>query len=133
MDDREVESERVRKSLGAEVTFLDDLYEIVDILGALDQIAREVERRAEKRKFMAKTVTLKVKYADFTIITRSKTVKNFVNSYEKLFGIGKELLLQVEDIDEKKIRLIGLTLKKSEVDLNILQLEAVQLKLDFEE
>ena len=133
MDDREVESERVRKSLGAEVTFLDDLYEIVDILGALDQIAREVERRAEKRKFMAKTVTLKVKYADFTIITRSKTVKNFVNSYERLFGIGKELLLQVEDIDEKKIRLIGLTLKKSEVDLNILQLEAVQLKLDFEE
>src|SRR5690554_2846281 len=120
IDNREVESERVRKSLGAEVTFLDDLDEIVDILGALDQIAHEVQRRSEKRKFMAKIVTLKVKYADFTMITRSKTVNNFVNSYDKLFDIGKELLLQVEDIEEKKIRLMGLTLKKSDADLNLL-------------
>ena len=133
LDSREVESERVRKSLGAEVTFLDDLYEIVDILSSLDQIAHEVERRAEKRKFMAKTVVLKIKYADFTIITRSKTVNNFVNSYEKLFEIGKELLLQVDDIEEKKIRLMGLTLKKSESDLNLSLAEAIQLKIDFDE
>jgi DNA polymerase-4 len=133
IDNREVESERVRKSLGAEVTFLDDLDEIVDILGALDQIAHEVQRRSEKRKFMAKTVTLKVKYSDFTIITRSKTSNNFVNSYEKLFEIGKELLLQVEDLEEKKIRLMGLTLKKSDADLNLLLSEGIQLKLDFED
>lgn len=133
IDDREVESERVRKSLGAEVTFLDDLDEIVDILGALDQIAHEVQRRAEKRKFMAKTVTLKVKYADFNQVTRSKTVNNFVNSYDKLFEIGKELLLQVDDIEEKKIRLMGLTLKKSDADLNLLLSEGIQLKLDFED
>lgn len=133
LDSREVESERVRKSLGAEVTFLDDLYEIVDILSSLDQIAHEVERRAEKRKFMAKTVVLKIKYADFTIITRSKTVNNFVNSYDKLFEIGKELLLQVDDIEEKKIRLMGLTLKKSESDLNLSLAEAIQLKIDFDE
>lgn len=133
LDSREVESERVRKSLGAEVTFLDDLYEIVDILSSLDQIAHEVERRAEKRKFMAKTVVLKIKYADFTIITRSKTVNNFVNSYEKLFEIGKELLLQVDDIEEKKIRLMGLTLRKSESDLNLSLAEAIQLKIDFDE
>ena len=133
IDNREVESERVRKSLGAEVTFLDDLDEIVDILGALDQIAHEVQRRSEKRKFMAKTVTLKVKYSDFTIITRSKTSNNFVNSYEKLFEIGKELLLQVEDLEEKKIRLMGLTLKKSDADLNLSLSEGIQLKLDFED
>lgn len=133
IDDREVESERVRKSLGAEVTFLDDLDEIVDILGALDQIAHEVQRRSEKRKFMAKTVTLKVKYADFTTITRSKTSNNFVNSYEKLFEIGKELLLQVDDLEEKKIRLMGLTLKKSDADLNLSLSEGIQLKLDFED
>src|SRR5690554_996045 len=133
IDNREVESERVRKSLGAEVTFLDDLYEIVDILGALDQIAHEVQRRAEKRKFMAKTVILKIKYADFTVITRSKTVNNFVNNYEKLFEIGKELLLQVDDIEEKRIRLMGLTLKKSDLDINLMLSEAVQLKLDFDD
>ncbi|HHU40771.1 MAG TPA: DNA polymerase IV [Fermentimonas caenicola] len=133
IDDREVESERVRKSLGAEVTFMDDLDEIVDILGSLDQIANEVHRRAQKRKFLAKTVTLKVKYADFTQITRSKTVNYYVNSYEKLFELGKELLLQVNDIEEKKIRLMGLTLKKSDSELSSYPHRAIQLTLDFEE
>lgn len=133
IDDREVESERVRKSLGAEETFLDDLSEMVDILGALDQIAREVHRRAEKRKFLAKTVTLKIKYADFTLITRSKTVNYFVNSYEKLFELGKELLLQVEDYQEKKIRLLGLTLKKPDAEEALLPPDGIQLSLDFEE
>jgi ATP-binding cassette subfamily F protein 3 len=133
IDDREVESERVRKSLGAEVTFMDDLDEIVDILSSLDQIANEVHRRAQKRKFLAKTVTLKVKYADFTQITRSKTVNYYVNSYEKLFELGKELLLQVNDIEEKKIRLMGLTLKKSDSELSSYPHRAIQLTLDFEE
>ncbi len=133
VDDREVESERVRKSLGAEETFLDDLDEMVDILGALDQIAREVHRRAEKRKFLAKTVTLKIKYADFTLITRSRTVDHFVNTYERLFELGKELLLQVEDFEEKKIRLLGLTLKKPDAEQALLPVDGVQLTLDFDE
>lgn len=133
IDDREVESERVRKSLGAEETFLDDLDEMVDILGALDQIAREVDRRAEKRNFLAKTVTLKIKYADFTLITRSKTVDYYVNSYDKLFELGKELLLQVDDLQEKKIRLLGLTLKKPDSDHSLLPTDGVQLSLDFDE
>lgn len=133
MDDREVESERVRKSLGAEETFLDDLDEMVDILGALDQIAREVHRRAEKRKFLAKTVTLKIKYADFTLVTRSRTVDYFVNTYERLFELGKELLLQVEDFEEKKIRLLGLTLKKPDAEQALLPVDGVQLTLDFDE
>lgn len=133
VDEREVESERVRKSLGAEVTFLDDLFELVDILGALDQIAHEVERRAEKREFLAKTLTLKIKYSDFTQITRSKSVNYYINNYEKLFDLGKELLLQVDDIEDKKIRLMGLTLKKSEAEFDSLPMEAIQLKIDFDE
>ncbi len=133
IDNREVESERVRKSLGAEVTFLEDLSEIVDILNSLDQIAREVERRAEKRKFLAKTITLKIKYSDFAVVTRSQTVGYYINSYEKLFELGKELLLQVEDIEDKKIRLMGLTLKKSEAELALSNYEGIQLSFDFDE
>ena len=133
IDDRKVESERVRKSLGAEETFLDDLDEMVDILGALDQIAREVHRRADKREFRAKTVTLKIKYADFTLITRSRTVDYYVNTYEKLFQLGKELFLQVEDHHDKKIRLLGLTLKKPDAEQSLLPPDGVQLSLDFEE
>lgn len=132
-DNREVESERVRKSLGAEETFSEDLSEIVDILGALDQIAGEVYRRAEKRKFLAKTLTLKIKYADFTLITRSKTVENYIRTYQDIFELGKELLLQVDDLEDKKIRLMGLTLKNADADQPRPLLDGFQLSLDFKD
>ena len=132
-DDREVESERVRKSLGAEETFSEDLSEIVDMLGALDQIAGEGCRRAEKRKFLAKTLTLKIKYADFTIITRSRTVSYYIKTYRELFELGKELLLQVDELGDKKIRLMGLTLKNADADPVHLPADGFQLSLDFKE
>ena len=133
VDEREVESERVRKSLGAEETFLEDLGEIVDMLAALDEIAREVSRRAEKRKFLAKTLTLKIKYADFTIITRSRTASHYIKTYQEMFELGKELLLQVDDLEEKKIRLMGLTLKNADADAGQPLVNAIQLSLDFKD
>lgn len=134
-DDREVESEHVRKSLGAEETFSEDLHETSDLLSAIESIAQEVHRRAEKRKFFAKTLTLKVKYADFTTITRSKTVKIDLNTPDALFLLGKELLMTVKNIQEKKIRLLGLTLKKSEeVTPKQQSLSApIQLRLNFKD
>ena len=128
-----MESERVRKSLGAEETFLEDLGEIVDMLAALDEIAREVSRRAEKRKFFAKTLTLKIKYADFTIITRSKTVSHYIKTYQEMFELGKELLLQIDDLEEKKIRLMGLTLKNADADAGQPMVDGIQLSLDFKD
>lgn len=131
IDDRQVDSEHVRKSLGAEETFSDDLHEMVDLLSALDEIAIEVSRRAEKRKFYAKTITLKIKYADFEIITRSKTVNYYLRTYDNLFELGKELLLQVEDVDKRGVRLLGLTLKNPDtsIDANL----PVQLSFNFKE
>lgn len=133
VDEREVEPEHVRKSLGAEETFAEDLYEMADLLRALDDIAHEVHRRAQKRNFLAKTLTLKIKYADFTVITRSRTVNYFLKSYEQLFALGKELLLLVEDVEEKKIRLMGLTLKNADADLMPSTQIAVQLSFDFKD
>jgi len=133
IDEREVESERVRKSLGAEETYADDLEEMVDILGALDQLALEVYRRAEKRKFLARTLTLKIKYADFTVITRSRTVGHYIRTYSELFDLGKELLLQADDLLEKKIRLMGLTLKNADADHLPVPAEGIQLSLDFKD
>ena len=104
-----------------------------DLLRALDEIAREVHRRADKRSFLAKTLTLKIKYADFTVITRSKTVDYYLRTYDHLFDLGKELLLQVDDIEERKIRLMGLTLKNAESDLLILANQPVQLTLEFKD
>ena len=133
IDDREVESERVRKSLGAEETFTEDLGEMVDILAALDQLAAEVHRRADKKKFLARTLTLKIKYADFTVITRSRTVGHYIRTYRQLFDLGKELLLQVDDLQEQKIRLMGLTLKNADADPGAPPEEGVQLMLEFED
>ena len=133
IDEREVESEYVRKSLGTEETFAEDLYEMVDLLRALNDIAKEVHRRADKRNFLAKTLTLKIKYADFTVITRSKTVEYYLRTYDHLFDLGKELLLQVDDIEDRKIRLMGLTLKNAESDTTLLANLPVQLTLDFKD
>lgn len=133
IDDREVESERVRKSLGAEETFTEDLGEMVDILAALDQIVAEVHRRADKKKFLARTLTLKIKYTDFTMITRSRTLGHYIRSQAELFDIGKELLLQVDDLQEQKIRLMGLTLKNPDADSGGIPAEGIQLSFDFED
>lgn len=133
IDEREVESEYVRKSLGAEETFSEDLYRVVDLLRALDEIAREVYRRAEKRDFIAKTLTLKVKYADFAIITRSRTVNYYIKTYEHIFDLAKELLLLVDDIEERKVRLLGLTLKNTETNLYESADLPIQLELEFKD
>ena len=133
IDEREVESEYVRKSLGAEETFSEDLYRVVDLLRALDEIAREVHRRAEKREFVAKTLTLKVKYADFAIITRSRTVNYYIKTYEQIFDLAKELLMLVDDIEERKVRLLGLTLKNTETNLYESADLPIQLELEFKD
>jgi DNA polymerase-4 len=132
IDDREVESEHIRKSLGTEETFPEDIYEMVDALRALDEISEELYRRAEKRKFFAKTLTLKIKYADFTLITRSRTVDYLIRTYCQIFELGKELLLSVEDIQEKKIRLMGLSLRNPEMEVSREE-QPLQLSFDFKE
>lgn len=133
IDEREVESEYIRKSLGAEETFAEDLYEMVDLLRALDDIAGEVHRRADKRGFLAKTLTLKIKYADFTVITRSRTVDYYLRSYHQLFDLAKDLLLQVEDMEDRKIRLMGLTLKNADGEMPSSADMPLQLSFDFKE
>jgi len=82
---------------------------------------------------LARTLTLKIKYADFTVITRSRTVGHFIRSRQELFDIAKELLLQVDDIGEQKIRLMGLTLKNADAEQGTLPPQGIQLSLEFED
>ncbi len=133
IDEREITAERIRKSLGAEETFEEDLYKEEDLLRKLEALAHEVMARADKRKFYCHTVTLKVKYADFSIISRSRTLQREVNNFETLFKIGKELLWLVEDIPIRKIRLMGLSLKISSSDIIEDNRFPRQLTIDFEE
>lgn len=131
MDDREVQSERIRKSLGAEETFLEDIFDMNSIEQELGKIAQEVARRANKRDFKARTLTLKVKYADFTIITRSVTLPDYIESATEMLAIAMDLMSRVDDVALKKIRLLGLTLRNPDAEEVNYSGMPIQLEIDF--
>jgi DNA polymerase-4 len=129
IDNRRVEPDRVRKSIGAEETYAHDLDDADELAAKLREVADEVWRRVSKHEFFGRTVTLKVKYADFTQITRGKTPGGFVTEFGLFWQTARELLSAV-DHSEKKIRLMGLTVSNAQ-DLD--RPEVYQLEFDFGE
>lgn len=108
IDDREVEPHREAKSIGAEDTFPVDLTTLEEMYLQLDKIAQLVEDRLHRRELKGRTVTLKIKYADFKQITRSKSFHEGIRDYETILQTAKELLNLTEPGD-KKIRLLGIS------------------------
>ena len=103
----EVKPNRVRKSVAAEHTFSENLTSEVFMIDKLVRISEELEKRLLKAKVAGRTVTLKIKYSDFTQQTRSKTVPYFVKSRDILLTTVKELLYQEELKDS--VRLLGIS------------------------
>lgn len=132
IDNREVQAERIRKSLGAEETFWEDLDNLNAIEEELKKIADEVASRTKKNEFNAKTITLKVKYADFTIVTRSITLDHYITSASEMLQIAMELMSKVDDIEIKKVRLLGITLKNPDADEVFYEGMPIQLEIDFD-
>jgi DNA polymerase-4 len=114
VDDRAVAPERVRKSLGAESTFLTDLYDEGELKKRLREIAEEVWERLSERYFSGRTITLKVKYADFREMSRSKTLPGSVKKFDVFWTVAKQLLSTVQFGDGDKIRLMGLTVSNAD-------------------
>lgn len=111
-DEREVQAHRIRKSLGAEETFEQDTAQ-ADILSArLAEVCRTVWARRERAGFEGKTVTLKLKFADFKQITRARTLPVCVADERRLRAVAAELLAGV-DLKGRKVRLLGVTLSNS--------------------
>jgi DNA polymerase IV len=110
---RQVRPDRERKSIGAEDTFFDDLADEPALLAELDRISHTVWRRIEDKAgqsgIAGRTVTLKVKYRDFRIVTRARSLDRPVADREEFLAIGAALLrtLMPPPIG---IRLLGLTL-----------------------
>ena len=127
IDNRPVEPNYIRKSIGAEETYLHDLDDPAELTEKLREVADEVWRRVSKHEFFGRTVTLKVKYADFEQITRSRTPGGFVTEFGMFWQIAQELL-SVVDYSEKKIRLMGLSVSNAQ-DLD--RPEVYQLEFDF--
>ena len=130
----EVKPHRIRKSLGAERTFSENISSEIFMLERLENIAEEIERRLKKSNVAGKTVTLKIKYSDFTLKTRSKTLQYYIRSKEVIYETAKELLYQEKM--ENSVRLLGITLAnlntedKREKPAEKKEI-AVQLKFEF--
>ncbi|MCY1722533.1 DNA polymerase IV [Prolixibacteraceae bacterium Z1-6] len=127
-DNRLVQPSRERKSVGAENTFLHDLFRTEDLENELMQIADKVWERAQRINVKSKTLTLKFKYADFEQHTRSKTLNGFFDS-KMLFISESKKLMKVEGGFEKGIRLLGLTLSNFIYETE--DQKPVQLILEF--
>lgn len=128
-----VQPERVPKSVGAERTFSENLSSEIFMLERLEAIATELESRLKPKKRAGKTLTLKIKYSDFRLQTRSKTLPYFISSSSMILENAKELLYQ-ESL-ENSVRLLGISLsnlntekKQSEPHEDSIH---VQLKFDF--
>ncbi len=104
----EVKPHRIQKSVGAERTFSENLSSEIFMLERLAQIADELERRLKKSGIAGKTITLKIKYSDFTLQTRSKTLPYFVSEKALVLETAKELLYQEKM--ENSVRLLGISL-----------------------
>ena len=128
-----VKAERIPKSVGAERTFSENLSSEIFMLERLDHIARELEGRLKKSEIAGKTITLKIKYSDFTLQTRSKTLPYFVSDKNLIIETTKELLYQ-EKL-ENSVRLLGLSLSNLNTDIReqdkIKNVVTVQLSFEF--
>lgn len=111
IDNRDVIPDREIKSVGAERTFENDIYNIQEIYSKIEQIAEKIVERCNKSKVFGYTLTLKVKYSDFKQITRSKTVEYKIDNFEKITKLAEELCCQV-NFTNNPVRLIGLQISK---------------------
>ncbi len=127
IDNREVSPERLRKSISAENTFEIDLTELDAMTIELKSLTRKVFKSMEKNQIFGKTLTLKIKFKDFTQITRSKTVPNWITNQETL-NIMSEELLNTAYTSDFEVRLLGLGI--SNLD-NSDQEALAQLTLDL--
>jgi DNA polymerase-4 len=127
IDDREVNPNRIRKSLGAERTFEDDLLDEQDILEQTGRILDILMERIEKARVKGKTITLKLKFNDFEVLNRSHSLQHYTSKKDEIQMVSVDLV-QKELPASKGIRLIGLTLSNLNTEYNA---TAHQLTLDF--
>ena len=134
IDLRPVEAIRVRKSIGCERTLEHDISTRAAVIIELYHTAEELIRRLEHKDFRGNTLTLKIKYHDFTQITRSITQDKELLTMKSILPLAKRLMAEVE-YEDRPIRLIGLSVSnpRDEEEDNVPHCTWEQLWLNFEE
>jgi DNA polymerase IV len=115
VDNRPVQPDRIRKSVGAENTFEKDLVAPGEMQTALQPIIDKVWTHCEQTGVRGRTVTLKVKFSDFQQITRSRTLTGYVENRSALEQASIDLLNILFPLD-KSVRLLGVSLSALNTD-----------------
>lgn len=121
IDERPVIVNHIRKSVGCERTFQEDISTKSAVIIELYHTVIELIERIAKSEFEGRTLTLKVKYADFTQITRSISQEKILKKKNDILPLAKKLLKQIEYSAQRPIRLLGLSV--SNASSNYIQLE----------
>lgn len=109
IDDRPVQPHREIKSVGAEDTFPYDLTTFAEMGAELDKIALNVHNRLQRYELKGRTITLKIKYSDFRLITRNHSNLIPIDDIDTIAATAKQLL-QSTDPEGKPVRLLGISL-----------------------
>ena len=141
IDERPVVTYRERKSVGCEQTFLEDIYTPSAVIIELYHTVLELLTRIDKSGFEGKTLTLKVKFADFTQITRSISQDKILKKKADILPLAKRLLKLVDYSSSHPIRLLGLSVsnasseeaKKEDRENSTARPEYIELELEFKE
>ncbi|MCW4452986.1 DNA polymerase IV [Kaistella sp. BT6-1-3] len=125
----EVKSHRIQKSVAVEETFWENLLDEDSVFKQLQLISEELEARLSKKEIKGKSLTLKIKYKDFTQYTRSKTQEVYFAGATDFYKTAQKLW-ELRPFD-KPVRLLGLSL--SNLNTQEKKQISVQLKIPFEE
>ncbi|MDX1591234.1 MAG: DNA polymerase IV [Balneolaceae bacterium] len=108
IDQRRVKPDRIRKSIGKERTFSEDISDLEWIHDFLDELSQKISQSMLKLEALGKTITLKVRYRNFETVTRSATLHHFTNQSEEIAETAKHLLSDTE-AGIREVRLLGIS------------------------
>lgn len=124
-DDREVQSDRIRKSISVERTYGEDIEDWKEIMNKVDELVELLIKSIYKSKIKGRTVIMKIRFGDFTTLSRSKSLSHFTDNKLTIREIATGLMNSIKH-DYKPIRLLGLGLSNLDTEVDVMQ-----LTLDF--
>jgi DNA polymerase-4 len=107
IDDREVVTTEIEKSIGNETTFGEDLFDATEVEAQILRLVDQVAARLRSRNLSAKTISLKVRFHDFTTITRSKTLSSYTHNTQEINQVARQLYRNL-NLQRARIRLLGI-------------------------
>ncbi len=108
IDNRRVKPDRIRKSIGKERTFSEDVSDLEWIGEFLDQLSEKISLSMQEMDASGKTITLKVRYKNFETVTRSSTLNHYTSKVEDLSSTARKLLTETE-AGIREVRLLGIS------------------------